>query len=342
MKSDQIQRRSKESLTEGPGAVFGGRGELFPVSALSPRSPENSSKSISSGEDVLARVLADLSASPAAQKMIREAGEQGWRIGLAPLEQHDFHLDVPEKIVLVSDQGLAAPDLARAPYFYHTLQISLIRALRDAWQEKRHGGFDVNYVPESVLLLERLRAADCDVMTILVGWELREEKQDGLWRHLMGSEEGDMALVFSKYLEKDPSALQNGKALAAAFRQWFGSVQRVNACDHETLEYMDNIMGSAPGSAVFGKKPAGRICVEVLSCLPDKTAYLRGQGEDILRDPLFAGLCDPINQSHFMHIMRDTRAIIVQGVPFRDARLAALIFPGGEMTPEHENCTQKS
>ena len=78
-------------------------------------------------------------------------------------------------------------------------------------------GFDESFGPEAILMLERVRAADCHVLAILVAWELRGEGHNHLWRHLIGSEAGDMAMAFSKYLERDPAALFGGGALAAAF-----------------------------------------------------------------------------------------------------------------------------
>ena len=72
----------------------------------------------------------------------------------------------------------------------------------------------------------------------------------------------------------------------------------------------------------------------VLSCLPDKTAYLQEQGHEILRDPFYSGLGDPINQAHFMQILKDIKIVRVNDVPFTDAELAAKIFPNGEFTPD--------
>ncbi len=335
MKSDHIQRRNKERSKDSRLSAYG---ETWAVSDLCAIIPE----SINMNRDVLGLLLGNISASNAAARMIKEAANEGWRLGLASLEDHDFHLDVPEKLIVLDNAGLEAGALVRAQFFYNAVMISLVRALRDAWQEKRHGGFDENYAPESVLLLERVRAADCDIMTILVSWELREQgpnKNGGdLWKHVLGSENGDIATAFANYLERNHTGADNSKALAAAFRQWFSNVHRVNACDHEALDYMDDVINANSGSA-FGKKRAGKICVETLSCLPDKTAYLRTQGEDILHDPLFAGLCDPINQAHFMHIMRDAQAVLVQNVPFRDAGLAARIFPDGRMTPDPATVT---
>lgn len=328
MKSGQIQYRTKERLKNS------GTDNPSPRLFLNEAWPLSAHGSDERFHEIFTECFDILSLSPTANLMIKEAAAQGWSLSLANLEKHDFHLDVPEKLIVMHDSGLDADALMSAPYFKNALIISLVRALRDVWQEKRHGGFDQTYEPESILMLERVRAADCDVIAILCGWELRSEGHGDLWRHLIGSDEGDMAMVFSNHLQKDPSSLFNGKALAAAFRQWFTTEERANSCDHEALEYMDEILRESTDGNAFGKKRAGKICAEVLSCLPDKTAYLRGQGDDILRDPAFAGLHDPINQTHFMQVMRDSQVIYVQNVAFRDEKLAALIFPNGEMTEE--------
>lgn len=322
MNSEYLSRRTKESnLSQN--------GETWSMAELCVFKTSH----ITDARSILAHMLAELSHSEAAHIMIREAAQDGWRLGFDALGKHDFHLDVPARHIILDNKGLDAATLGRSSGLYSGLLISMTRALRDVWQEKRHGGFDEHYTPESVLLLERVRAADCDVLSVLVGWQLREEDHIELWRHLLGSEESDLAMAFANIFEKEENM---SKALNAAFRQWFKSADRINGCDHEVLEYMDDIlMGNMQGTA-FGKKRAHKACVEILSCLPDKTPYLRGSGDDILRDPLFAGLCDPINQTHFLQIIRDAQLVIVQNVPFRDAGLAAKIFPGGLMTPERQ------
>jgi hypothetical protein len=68
--------------------------------------------------------------------------------------------------------------------------------------------------------------------------------------------------------------------------------------------------------------------------MPDKTAYLRGMGHEILTSPNYAGLHDEINQSHFMQVMYDMKVTYMHGIPFRDKTLAGKIFPGGEFTRE--------
>lgn len=290
--------------------------------------PEASSE-LNDHKDVLHKSFTTLMASPSALMLMKEAAAQGWQVSIGDLGESDFHLDVPAKVLTLHDQDLQPQALGHSGYFFNTLCVSLIRALRDIWQETRHGGFDEDYGPEYILMLERVRAADCDVLSILVGWELRSEGHTGLWRHIIGSEEGDMAMTFSAYLEKDPSSLFNGKALAATFKQWYQDETRVNSCDHETLEYMDDVLRDYPIGNPFGSRKPTRIGVEILSCLPDRTAYLRDMGEEILRSPLYSGLNDEINQGHLMQIMHDMKVTYVQGVPFRDTMLAERIFPDG-------------
>lgn len=293
---------------------------------------------MTSHREVLGSCLGALLASPAARLLVKEAAKDGWMVSISDREGYDFHLDVGERQIILDDNGLSALALGRSEYFRNVLTISLIRALRDVWQEKRHGGFDDRYGPEDILMLERVRAADCDVMTVLVAWEMRSEGRGDLWRHMIGSEEGDLAMAFSGYLERDPSSAYSGNALKAAFNQWYRSEERIQACDHETLEYMDSLVReNNMGGMAFGDEKLTPVGVEVLSCLPNKTAYLQGEGREILRDPFYVGLNDHINQTHLTQILYDMRAVCVQDVPFRDSFLAEKIFPNGEFTCE-ESC----
>ncbi len=275
-----------------------------------------------------------LNTSPTARQLIKEAAKDGWSITLGNCGGYDFHMDVNDRRITLDDNNLSAASIGRSDYFRHALLFSLVRALRDIWQERRHAGFDTEYGPESILMLERVRGADCDLMAILAGWELRSENYGGFWRYLIGSEEGDIAMAYSAALERDPSSAFNGQALSYAFDQWFESDERINACDHETLEYFDTLTQESNEKPVFGSKILRAIGVEILSCQPDRTAYLRGKGREILSNPLYAGLNDPINQIHMNQIMYDLNVTRVQNVPFRDTALADKIFPGGKFTNE--------
>ncbi len=314
--------------------MYGGLEERWPLADLYLNDDDSA---LSDYGLILQACIDVLSASPSARLMIKEAVSEKWQISLSDLNGGEYWIDVDERLILLDNNALTPSALFNSNYFQNMLLITMIKALRDIWQEKRHGAFDESYRAEHVITMERIRAADCDVVSVLVAWELRCEEHSDLWRHLIGSENGDLAMSFSGFLERTPSAQFNGKALAAVFKQWFRCEDRVNACDHNSLEYLDEVLAETQEQNPFGDKKPSKIKVEILSCLPDKTAYLRGLGSEILNDPLYCGMDDPINQTHLFHIMYDLEATIVENVPFRDPKLAKMMFPD---QPQPEKITR--
>lgn len=284
-------------------------------------------------EDIMAWAAAMLADSPTASRLWVEAERAGWQVGMADLKNSGFYLDIADQMLLLDNYALPPAALGRSPYFRSEFLVSLVRALRDIWHERNNAVFEDEFTPEAALMLERVRAADCDTVTLLVGWELRGAGYTDVWRHLIGSEEGDMALIFTRFLERDPTALFDGAALAYAFRQWYADESRVDGCDHETLEALDDILLGHNGmTSPFGERRVTPQDIEKISSLPDGRCYLKGLSDTIMRDPFFAGLHDPVNQTHLFHLMYDMEVVMVNNVPFRDARLARMIFPGADQT----------
>lgn len=277
--------------------------------------------------EILSWCLAVLNYSPSAALMLGEASDKSWQVAVEDLGGSDYMMDVEEKTIILDSHGLDPAGLGQSHYFRNAMLVTLTKALRDIWQENRHGGFDELYTPEHVILMERVRSADLDVVSVLVAWELRAADYGDMWRHMIGSEAGDMAMIFSGYLERDPSAQFNGQGLVAAFKQWFRETKRLDSCDHDTLEYLDEVLATSDIVNPFGVKKPSKMNVEILSCLPDKSAYLQGQGQEILSNPVYASVDNAINQTHLFHIMYDLEAVIVEDVPFRDVELAQKIFP---------------
>ncbi|HRC27196.1 MAG TPA: hypothetical protein PKX87_07190, partial [Alphaproteobacteria bacterium] len=186
---------------------------------------------------------------------------------------------------------------------------------------------ETRLTPEAFMVLARLRGADCEVVALACAWELRGAGHPHVWRHMIGSAEGDMAIVFTKHLDTVPSPVLPIAALADAFRQWFGDESRVASSDHEALEFLDDVLGCAVTRNPFGRARLSAEMVESLSLLPDGRVYLAGAGQEILADPSYLDMDDLVNQTHLLHIMRDLEAVIVADVPFRDEALARRIFP---------------
>lgn len=271
--------------------------------------------------------------SPTARMLLDAAAHNGWAVSFSDLKNQGFCMDQEERVIYLDHFCLDASALGKSGFFRHIMLTTLVRALRDAWHEDRLGDITTTYAPEQILMVERVRSADCDTVTILCGWELRGAGFTEVWRHLLGSEEGDMAIIFTRFLERDPGALFSGAALAYAFRQWYADVSRVDGVDHDALQALDAILEDSESVNPFGQKRLEAGALEALSILPDGKCYLAGLGAGILRDPFFAGLNDEINQTHMFQLMYDMEVVMVNNVPFRDAGLARKIFPQSEIIP---------
>lgn len=282
-------------------------------------------------EDIFTWCQAVLNHSPAARVLLHDATAHGWRFGTADLHGGGYYMDADNREILLDHFSMNPAALGRSLYFRNAFLTAFIRALRDIAHEENNTVAGPHYTPEHILMRERVRAADCDTLVILSVWELRCAGFADIWRHLLGSEEGDMAMIFTRYLERDPSAFFDGSALAYAFRQWYADQARVDTVDHATLEMLDDVLMQSDALNPFGHREMQDNDIEALSALPDGTRYLAGLGRTIMADPFFAGMNDPINQTHLFHLMYDTEVTMVNNVPFRDGRLARKIFPKAEI-----------
>jgi hypothetical protein len=279
-------------------------------------------------EHVIIWACSVLKYSPSARAMLKEACDKGWSIALEDRNGGDYCMNVEARLLIIDNGGLSGNALARSEYFLNRLLITFSKALRDVWQEKRFGGFDEDYGPKDVVLMERVRFADLDTLSVLIAWELREQGYEECWRHLSGSETCDLAMAFANYLERRPAAaLDLRQALLAAFKQWFCEEGRIDACDHDTLEYLDEVLDASELVNPFGQKTPGRMNVEMLSTLPSGAAYLQGQGGEILDSRTFCSLTNDLNSAHLTHIMNDIESITIENISFRDPDLARKIFP---------------
>jgi hypothetical protein len=275
--------------------------------------------------DVLAWAAAMMGESPAGDALLRHAGESGWKVSLSDTASSEYELVTDEKMFVLSSAGLTPSALGRSAFFRHGFLISFIKGLRDIWQENAHGANIAAYRPDALLMISRAGAADRVVVAILTAWELRAAGYADVWRHMLGGDDGDMAMMFTRALERDPSAIYSGAALYMAFSQWYGDDARIDSCDHDMLESFD---GELEDGQTYGHKAIDTGIIEALSLLPGGLAYLSGRGDEIAFSPDFVSLTDPINEAHLFQIIYDTKVVMAGGVPFRDSKLARKIFPG--------------
>ena len=130
-----------------------------------------------------------------------------------------------------------------------------------------------------------------------------------------------MAQVMVNILEKYPTAIYNGMAIAHIFRQWYADINRIDAVDHDTLERLDILLHQKSG--LIGSAKLSENDILNISTLPDGTQYLTDLSDTVAKDPFFSGLNDPINQAHLFQIVYDNKVTYVKDIPFRDQLLAS-------------------
>lgn len=276
-------------------------------------------------QDVLSWVCAMMTESTLGNMLIQHFEENNWLISLNDTDNGGYYINLAEKTLEIDSFGLDSATLGRSSLFRNTILINFSRAIRDIWHENQNYNFMDEYQPEVAMLLERVRYADTDSVAIMIAYELRNAGYKELWRHVLGTEDADMAQVLLNVSDMYPTSLYNGMALAHIFRQWYADPSRINAVDHLFLETMDDVLQDK--EFIMGSKEALPEIIEAMSQIGREAQYLKGVAETVLRDPYFCKLEDPINTAHLFQITYDIKVIMREGVPFRDATLARKIFP---------------
>ncbi len=277
--------------------------------------------------DIASWCVSMVGESPTAIALLKNAIKQGWQISFEDTINGSYVIDIEENVIYLDLQGLSPKSLTKSSYFRNMVLVSFLKSLRDIWHENKMSSLENYFSPENLLKLERYRNADIDTISIYMCWELRSAGYSEIWRHVLGSDLGDMAMIFTKYLERKPVSLYDGKALAYTFKNWFSCDNRVNECDHNALEIIDDILYASTEKNPFGSERLELEYIENLLLLPDGSKYIHNLGREIISSPYYAGMNDSVNQTHLLHIIYDLEVTIVCGVPFQDASLAKKIFP---------------
>ena len=322
------QNRTKEtSLVVGDDSVYYDALCLAPIwddveqnsEEIKYRAPSRQSSNL----HTLKWLSSVLNQSPTMCALLDEVDIDDWGFVIAKDSSASYKIDIEHDVVIL-------PSLMKKTQSRHDLVINTIRALRDMWYEDNHFDLYETLQPEEWLKWERLRSADIESFTVLVCWELRIAGERDLWRTLMGSDIGDMAMIFQAIDERQKPS-ESGldsytKPLMHTFRQWFMAEERINDADTVTLSVIDETVLNALLQEPFGHERLSGVDVEERITMPNGQAYLQDMAS-MLNNPDFCAIPNEINQTHFFHIMNDLETVQISGVRFRDKALAAMIFP---------------
>jgi hypothetical protein len=243
-----------------------------------------------------------LDRSPAGRALTRFATLHDVSVGLDPLlephacyfypAQNHFDLGYQPDLLQQTEKGVSR------------YLVSFAGGLRRAWHHHGGRGADVSLRPEDFLLLARCAEADIGAVTHLIAWELRLCGLSFLWRHLLSGPDGDMTVVFERAIAEHPPWQFDGRALKAAFDQWFAERERTGTCDHAALEAIDLALIQHQGA--IGVSNLRREYLQNLGLLPNGSNYLRGC---LFSGAWYEGPNDDFNLAHLRHIEQDIQQL---------------------------------
>ena len=285
--------------------------------------PDDITDFLSDEQNALVTLLDVITNSDTGLAFVELAARAKWSITLQSDMECDYQYDIKTRVISLSLQDMSANDVMRSDYFFSHMALSLIHAFRDVWHERQGGSLKTMYNPDHMLLIERIRVADIDIISVMIADELKREGQGELWRHILTTDLNDIACAYASARMSG----SKGEALQAAFFAWFEDIERVNSCDQDILDYLDSCLVNRTSRPVMsGAKQPNKHVIERLSALPNKMQYLKGYGDLILTDLRFSTLYDDMIHHHFDKIIDESQATIIKGVAFRDKALAQKIF----------------
>lgn len=111
---------------------------------------------------------------------------------------------------------------------------------RHAWQDEI-GIFDLipHLNARELLMLERAYEADCVAFQLTVCWELKEQGDPAVWKHVKKNYPKE-ALAFEKSVKKNPESLHSGIAQNEAVKTWLSNVRNFDFYDSKSLARYTN------------------------------------------------------------------------------------------------------
>jgi hypothetical protein len=253
---------------------------------------------------------------------------QDWTVDYSDLSEHTaYDLCIESQTIYLNTHGLKADKAFASPYFRTQILLAYARALRMARHVEWLDGMLERYHPETILLIGRICIADTETHAIRLAFEAKIDNDDtSLWRQLLCGSVSDMAVSYENALENlltkgIEEALATNKAMAIAFNQWFSCEERVGSCDYDTLGMIDGMI--AANTRFQGKTmEKNAITCLTLTAGEDGSYIDSALQTDILKNPFYKSLNNPINQGYFMQIMQDMNKFKINGIVFSDPALA--------------------
>lgn len=252
----------------------------------------------------LRKILKILKDSPTAGYLIDQVISYDFKISIdEDLSWDESGFEKSTSTLLVPKFSLA--DLKTAKHAGRLLA-TMASALRRALKVNQGHNEQFDLKPLDFLRLNRVVEADIDAVTVQICWELRTAGDASAWRQILAGDHGDIAVVFANAMKTYPMGQFDGKALRAAFRQWFADCARTNDADHMALEYLDMALAYHDQYDITADRNLDENDLRKIQKNLPFPNYLENMN---IKNSWFDGLKDPFNQVHLHHILDELKSL---------------------------------
>lgn len=298
-------------ITKSPKLIFGAVDPVHPLAA------------------VVTQILVALSDLPLGQALLNTAENARYHLEFANADDHGVQVDSEARVLYVPSHLLSPAATTRSVYFTHELQMNLVRGLRLIDQAER--GTRLRYLhPAQALFAARIAMADQMAVAMHLLYGMRHVCPS-LWRHVLGSDIGDMASRFAdgalrmQGMRMD-SVAQTRCGLNAAFLLWYRDDERLNAVDAASLDLLDEQMQTSKTPGLYRARLTDDMILNLCD-VEGMGSYLNDLSLSAVRSPLGETVFDPINARHLQQIIAEQDMVMINNIGFRDPLLARAIFP---------------
>jgi hypothetical protein len=185
--------------------------------------------------------------------------------------------------------------------------ISTLKAMRLVWLQKQ--GALINplaFQPEQAILINRMIAADNEIISIAMMWDMKLAGFEDMWNHAMAGSNYDLCSAYAMEAMTDFRAIKSGLALRATFEKWFIS----GRCKSEDRKIIQTMMGKHTDIQINHEDTSRTVALDVISAMgrrPHGDNYLSSIAVQIMNDGLFNDVRDRSNANFLWFITFERR-----------------------------------
>jgi hypothetical protein len=263
-------------------------------------------------EENIYRALRMLKASHMFSRLLHDVKDSGLMIAMDDYLASDEYYFYPKAMRLAV--GYQNEVMRHQEKSILNTMMHLTMGLRHAYHAIEQSWHDADIRPHDYMRVKRAEAADSEAFMIFIAFEMKMAGITAPWRALLNSYISDMALVFEQTICRDPVSGFDGRAMKAAYDQWFLDKARVADCDYKALERYDMALVQEEDHDLIARRVLKYEDYARLGQLPSGFNYLHGGSFSTL---WFEGSLTADNSLYLKHIMKDVAHLRQKQTAFR-------------------------